>query len=450
MLDADGVLKVGTGGVNVGASDSTITFNGGKLAISGSVRTTGAGNLYLNGNDGDVIVVNENTGAWIRMFECAGDATGRVRVAGGRDFVLYTSRSCGVAKKDANKDASLCLQHTGLTKLNKGQVHRNLVVDGDFNLENRFGFTYADEFEGEWEMVEDGVSMHREPFRVPHIAPLSKGSLGLPKFEAAAGKECFVNVYFCLKADTEWAKRGWVVSRNQIALSPSARQTAEVDAVKPKFTEDDKTVTAVAGGTRAVFCRRTGTLCELVMNGRTILKDPAPGIAAGPRLTCLRAFTDNDVWLRGYQLEEAGSIYLTGLTQLSYHARPVVIDGDAPDLNKGDPTGIGMAELAVFDAEGHRLNVTGTATMGALTEENFGGDYNGRMYDESDSSCYLGNAVPTIAEESTWKYTSFSLSPSAPAVASYNLKSGSNGPSNSRPKTWRVYARARTQRTNGS
>ena len=35
------------------------------------------------------------------------------------------------------------------------------------------------------------------------------------------------------------------------------------------------------------------------------------------------------MWLRGYQLEEAGSIYLTGLTQLSYHARPVVIDGDA-------------------------------------------------------------------------------------------------------------------------
>ena len=70
-----------------------------------------------------------------------------------------------------------------------GHVHRNLVVHDDFTLENRFGFTYADEFDGEWEVVEDGVSMHREPFAVPHIAPLSKGSLNLPKFEAKDGKE---------------------------------------------------------------------------------------------------------------------------------------------------------------------------------------------------------------------------------------------------------------------
>ena len=35
----------------------------------------------------------------------------------------------------------------------------NLVVDGEFNLENRFGFTYADEFVGEWEFVEDGVPL---------------------------------------------------------------------------------------------------------------------------------------------------------------------------------------------------------------------------------------------------------------------------------------------------
>ena len=210
-----------------------------------------------------------------------------------------------------------------------GHVHRNLVVDGDFNLENRFGFTYADEFDGEWEMVEDGVPVQRKPFKVPHIAPLSKGSLGLPKFAASEGKECFVNVYFTLKEDTLWARKGWTVARNQIALASPARASVDVKAVSPKFTQDDKTVTAVAGGTKAVFCRRSGTLCELVMNGRTILKDPAPGVVAGPQLTCSRAFTDNDIWLRGRGLEDAGNFYLTGLSQLRYHARPVRIEGDA-------------------------------------------------------------------------------------------------------------------------
>ena len=209
-----------------------------------------------------------------------------------------------------------------------GHVHRNLVVDSDFNLVNRFGFTYADEFDGEWEVVEDGVSVHREPFTVPHIAPLSKGSLGLPRFEARDGKETFVNIYFTLKEDTIWAKKGWEVSRNQIALMPQDPKPMELKAVAPKFAQDDKTITAVAGGTKAVFCRRSGTLCELVMNGVTVLKDPVPGVVAGPQLTCFRAFTDNDIWLRGYGLESAGSFYLTGLTQLRYHAHPAKIEGD--------------------------------------------------------------------------------------------------------------------------
>ena len=210
-----------------------------------------------------------------------------------------------------------------------GHVHRNLVVHDDFTLENRFGFTYADEFDGEWEVVEDGVSVRREPFSVPHIAPLSRGSLGLPKFSAKDGKETFVNIYFTLREDTLWAKKGWVVSRNQMALSPRPKAQPAIAVAKPAFSQDDKTITASAGGTKAVFCRRSGTLCELTMNGMTILKDPAIGVVAGPQLTCFRAFTDNDVWLRGRDVEDKGNFYLSGLSQLRYHAHPAVVDGNA-------------------------------------------------------------------------------------------------------------------------
>ena len=210
-----------------------------------------------------------------------------------------------------------------------GHVHRNLVVDGAFNLENRFGFTYADEFDGSWELVEDGVVVKRGTFAVPHIAPLSKGKIELPKFSTQDGKEYFVNVDFALKADTIWAKRGWKVARNQIAFIPQDPKPAAVLSGKPAFTQDDKTITATVGGTKAVFCRRSGTLCELVMNGRTILKDPAPGLVAGPQLTCFRAFTDNDIWLRGYKMDDAGSFYHSGLTQLRYHAHPAKIGEDS-------------------------------------------------------------------------------------------------------------------------
>ena len=54
VLKAGGVLRAG--GVNVGSADSTITFNGGRLAISEPLKATGAGNLYLDGTGGDVII----------------------------------------------------------------------------------------------------------------------------------------------------------------------------------------------------------------------------------------------------------------------------------------------------------------------------------------------------------------------------------------------------------
>jgi beta-galactosidase len=254
-----------------------------------------------------------------------------------------------------------------------GHVYRNLVVHDDFTLENRFGFTYADEFDGEWELVEDGVPVRREPFAVPHIAPLSRGGLGLPKFIAKDGRETFVNISFKLKEDTLWAKKGWKVSRNQIALvsrNPRVGAGVSVVAVKPIFVQDDKTITASAGGTRAVFCRRSGTLCELTMNGMTILKDPVSGVVAGPRLTCFRAFTDNDIWLRGRNLEDKGNFYLSGLSQLRYHAHPAMVEGKTLRF-KVDVTGSKSAGFThetewTFDADGAvlvRNTVTPRGTM---------------------------------------------------------------------------------------
>ena len=224
-----------------------------------------------------------------------------------------------------------------------GHVFRNLVVtkrdDGSLELWNRNCFTWADEFDGAWELVADGVVVERGTFAVPHLAPLSRAPLDIPLPPIAKDlKERFLNVSFLSREDSPWAKKGWSVARDQVPLGGKwesgvlATSQSGQESASPILREDEKTVVVRNGGTRAVFCRRSGTLCELEMNGVRILKDPAPGVTAGPRLTCARAFVDNDRWVRGNpstpEKMDVGVFLSSGLTQLRYHVRPIrVADG---------------------------------------------------------------------------------------------------------------------------
>ena len=220
-----------------------------------------------------------------------------------------------------------------------GHVHRNLVVtrkeNGKLELWNRFGFTFADEFRGTWRLSADGRQVAGGDFAVPHLAPLSKTELDPATFvdakalERVKGKELFLEIDFHLKEKTLWAGAGWPVARNQVAFggawdfAPKGAAGSSTVVVEQAWNG----VVVKAGGTKAVFNRKSGTLSELVMNGRTVLKDPADGIAAGPQLTCMRAFVDNDKWIRDINWfgKEKGCFFSKGLTQLRYHARPIQV-----------------------------------------------------------------------------------------------------------------------------
>ena len=283
-------------------------------------------------------------------------------------------------------------RHVTAKLVEVGHVHRNLVVTrsddaGDngysvvFELWNRFCFTAADEFTGVWQLREDGVVTKRGGFEPPALAPLGRCRFTVPGLaEALAaskpGAELFVDFEFVTKADAPWAKKGWVVARDQVAL----RQCGNMKVWKcgnggigkcsdVKVEEGDRTVTVAFGKSKAVFCRRSGTLCELVMGGKTVLKDPAPGVVAGPLFTCERAFTDNDRWLRDgnawFEDRKSGSFYSTGLTQLRYHARPIVVDGatvkTVTEVTGSKSAGFTQESAWTFSADGS-VTVSTTVT----------------------------------------------------------------------------------------
>lgn len=203
-----------------------------------------------------------------------------------------------------------------------GQVHRNLVVRREgtgFTLENRHLFTNADAFEGSWELLADGAVTRRGTLAVPSVAPLAKGSLPLPR--EALGEdlpgERVLNVSFALKEATEWAPRGWVVARDQITLEPRPCAVT-VASSGGTVIEMDAEVVLRSARTEAVFSRATGTLSALKVGGKVVLRDCGEGVVSGPRLTCFRAFVDNDCWL-------SKEFFASGLSQLRYHPLPITV-----------------------------------------------------------------------------------------------------------------------------
>ncbi|MGN0854755.1 MAG: glycoside hydrolase family 2 TIM barrel-domain containing protein [Kiritimatiellia bacterium] len=218
-------------------------------------------------------------------------------------------------------------QRRGTAKLEQVRyTHRNLVVrkldagKGTAELWNRFEFTDASAFAMVWELLCDGVVVDEGRVEtLPSVAPRAVGTLTLPglplKADAAPG-EYFYNVHFFPKQPCARSSCCAAVADDQLFVARiAAPEAAKAPAGTVQVEEEDGRLTVRACGTVAIFDAATGTLAELSMDGVRILKDRA-GIAAGPRLTCMRAFNDNDRWIKG-------DFYAKGMTHLAYHPAPL-------------------------------------------------------------------------------------------------------------------------------
>ena len=220
-------------------------------------------------------------------------------------------------------------------KLNEVRyVQRPIVVtcadaaSGTAELWNRHEFTFADDAcDGAWALFEDGVQVAVGTLSVPHVAPRAKGKLVLPRPPCPIdpAKEHFYRVSFRLKASTLWADRGYEIAWDQLRYETVAQHGRDLATASDRkdaragnhtiYKSNNQTITVTTPRTKAVFSRATGTLSELVLDGKTILADRT-GIVAGPQLQVERAFTDADNWMRKPFIAK-------GLSQLCYHARPI-------------------------------------------------------------------------------------------------------------------------------
>ena len=229
-------------------------------------------------------------------------------------------------------------------------VYRNMVVEqgetaGSFRLWNRFGFTDPAAFSGSWELLEDGAVVAKGAFEPPSVAPLSRAAFDPPGLAEAiaksdGAKERFVNFSFATRQAAPLVPAGWVVARDQLPLprvpkvaeksGDDADADAKATAARLYVDEDGDSVTIQRGRTTIVFSRKTGTVEFMSMRGIRVILDEVDGAMAGPRLSCLRAFTDNDNWMRTGNPWGAGDggVEGAGLFQLKYHPGKIAVTED--------------------------------------------------------------------------------------------------------------------------
>ncbi len=229
-----------------------------------------------------------------------------------------------------------------------GRVHQNLVVTaedaatGKVEVWNRFGFTDARAFEARWALSCDGQVIEDGTLGALEVAPLSRKTVAVPvpKVRAVPGAEYLYRVSFHLREKTLWADKGHEVAASQLpfklAVPAAVAAPAAAPAAKVALKQDADAVTVSGKGFELVVSRKTGTIARLAYNGKAVMGDAA-GVVRGPRFNTFRAFVDNDGWLRG-------TFFDSGLTQMSYHARPL----EAEALKDGTVRIVAVVEACGF------------------------------------------------------------------------------------------------------
>ena len=274
----------------------------------------------------------------------------------------------GIIRPDRKETAKL---------IEVAHVYRQIAVSskeaasGKAEVWNRFSFTGTDAFDASWALIEDGLEVAKGKWDVPAVAPLQKVEVALPKVDYAvkAEKEYFLNVCFTLKNKTLWADAGHVIASDQLVWKAPSTVIKSGVKTTPKVTENEKSVTVQSGAMKAIFCRKSGTIYSLEIDGKQIL-DSKRGAAAGPRLTWMRAFTDNDIWMRKWE-----NFYNYGMSQSSYHSGKLSVqknnDGSvevssAIDVSTAKSAGFTHKIVWVFGTDGKLTMKNATKPYGRM------------------------------------------------------------------------------------
>jgi beta-galactosidase len=166
------------------------------------------------------------------------------------------------------------------------------LADGVIAVDNGYGFTTLDAFEGTWELTEDGIVVQSGSLPLLETRPAKSERVTVPFEEPAlkAGREYHLKVSFALARETSWAPRGHVVAWEQFVLPfdvPEAEPAAPMLLPALEVREDEAKVRIAGGDFAVTFDREQGALVGYRFKGQELLVGPlVPNF--------VRHTTDND------------------------------------------------------------------------------------------------------------------------------------------------------------
>ncbi len=166
---------------------------------------------------------------------------------------------------------------------------------GRVTVVNRRRFSGLEDLKGHWEMKAGDRVLRRGAMPALKLGPGESREIALPLKAARGepGEEVFLDFTWVTVKAAEWAPAGHLVAWDQVALPAARKRRVQRKAVaaaegEPWAVENGrKMVTAVRGGTRAVFDLEVGRMVSFAVDG-------AEALVAGPTLNAWRAPTDND------------------------------------------------------------------------------------------------------------------------------------------------------------
>ena len=168
--------------------------------------------------------------------------------------------------------------------------------NGTISIKNRYQFLNLNNFDIEWEVIENGQVVAQNKSLAPKLNAGQTTIFTLPiqTVKKKPGREYYLNVRYSTRKDTSWAKTGHIVAWEQFKLENNKVSLFEQKKNLSKGTlelEDKPGFIKISGENfNTSISKKTGTLSYLNYNGIHIIEKAENG----PQIDFYRAPIDNE------------------------------------------------------------------------------------------------------------------------------------------------------------